>query len=558
MRRRDLLKAGFVTGLTAAGVVRAQGASSGNFSLTIVHTNDTHAHLEPTLLTLGGKPNQPLGGFPRVISLFDRFRASERNVLFLHAGDVFQGTLYFNQYRGLADRYFLHRMGVRAMAIGNHEFDNGPEGLQPFVDGARFPILSANTDVSKEPKLAGKIKPYAVLRVGGENIGVIGLTTPDTALIANPGPTVTFTDPAQAAQKAIMELMSRGVKKIVILSHLGYLQDQELAKKIVGAQVIVGGHSHTLLGSFPDFKELQPAGPYPTVVKNPEGKDVLIVQAWEWAKVVGQLKVEWNQAGELVRYEGRPILITAQIPDERFALEALKVYAMPIAALQAQVVAQARVDLQGDRTVVRRRESNLSNLIADAMLWKTRTAGTVIALQNGGGVRATIPAGPISVGKVYEVLPFGNTLVVMDLKGSEIVAALENGVSQWEQGAGRFLSGVAGLRYTFDLAKPAGSRVTKVEVLQGGQYVPLDPNATYRTVVNSFIASGGDGYDSLKAAKGYRVDTGFSDAESFLEYLRTQPTWEPKVEGRITILNEPKAGVERPAYVANPGVWVGV
>lgn len=229
------------------------------------------------------------------------------------------------------------------------------------------------------------------------------------------------------------------------------------------------------------------------MVKNPEGKDVLIVQAWEWAKVVGQLKVEWNQAGELVRYEGRPILITAQIPDERFALEALKVYAMPIAALQAQVVAQARVDLQGDRTVVRRRESNLSNLIADAMLWKTRTAGTVIALQNGGGVRATIPAGPISVGKVYEVLPFGNTLVVMDLKGSEIVAALENGVSQWEQGAGRFLSGVAGLRYTFDLAKPAGSRVTKVEVLQGGQYVPLDPNATYRTVVNSFIASGGDG-----------------------------------------------------------------
>jgi 5'-nucleotidase len=215
-------------------------------------------------------------------------------------------------------------------------------------------------------------------------------------------------------------------------------------------------------------------------------------------------------------------------------------------------VAQARVDLNGDRTVVRRRESNLSNLIADAMLWKTRTAGTVVALQNGGGVRATIPAGPISVGKVYEVLPFGNTLVVMDLTGAEIQAALENSVSQWDQGAGRFLSGVAGLRYTFDLSKPVGSRVTKVEVLQGGQYVPLNPTATYRTVVNNFIATGGDGFDSLKAAKGYRVDTGFSDAESFLEYLRTQPAWEPKVEGRITILNEPRTGVERPAYVANP------
>lgn len=161
------------------------------------------------------------------------------------------------------------------------------------------------------------------------------------------------------------------------------------------------------------------------------------------------------------------------------------------------------------------------------------------------------------MGKVYEVLPFGNTLVVLDLKGSEILAALENSVSQWEQGAGRFLSGVAGLRYTFDLSRPAGSRVSKVEVLQGGQFVPLDPGATYRTVVNSFIANGGDGFDSLKGAKGYRVDTGFSDAESFLEYLRTQPAWEPKVEGRITILNEPKTGVERPAYVATPQDLVG-
>jgi 5'-nucleotidase len=129
-----------------------------------------------------------------------------------------------------------------------------------------------------------------------------------------------------------------------------------------------------------------------------------------------------------------------------------------------------------------------------------------------------------------------------------VIAALENGVSQWEQGAGRFLSGVAGLRYTFDLAKPAGSRVSKVEVLKDGQYVPIDPAATYRAVVNNFIAAGGDGFDSLKNAKGARYDTGFSDAEAFLEYVRHLGTVDAKEEGRITILNEPKASLEPAPY----------
>jgi 5'-nucleotidase/UDP-sugar diphosphatase len=544
MKRRDLLKAGLATGLAAAGLSRAQGGAV--FRMTIIHTNDTHAHIDPVELTLNGQKVK-VGGVARRIHLYDQLRTSETNPLFLHAGDVFQGTLYFTQYRGLADRYFMHREGVRVMALGNHEFDLGPDALAAFLDGARFPVLGANVDVSKEPKLS-KVQPYTVVRVGGQNIGIVGLTTPDTAIIANPGPTVSFTDPAAAAQKAINELLARGVNKIVILSHLGYLADLELGKKIVGAQVIVGGHSHTLLGSF-EANELQSAGPYPTIVKNPEGRDVLVVQAWEWGKVVGKLNLEFDDKGLLVGHKGEAILVTEQkYREDPYAAEAVRVYALPIAALNAQVVAQTRTLLNGERTVVRRRESNLSNLIADGMLWKTKGASTQIALQNGGGVRATIPAGPITVGKIYEVLPFGNTLVVLDLTGAEVIAALENGVSQWEQGAGRFLSGVAGLRYTFDLAKPAGSRVTKVEVLKGGQYVPIDPAATYRAVVNNFIATGGDGFDSLKNAKGARYDTGFGDAEAFLEYVRSLGTVDAKEEGRITILNEPRAGLEPAPY----------
>lgn len=133
MRRREVLKAGFLGGMVAAGVSRAQEKSV--FEMTLIHTNDTHAHIDPTELTLGGK-KVLVGGVARRVALYDRFRASERNPLFLHAGDVFQSTLYFSQYKGLADRYFMHREGTRVMALGNHEFDLGPGPLADFVNGA--------------------------------------------------------------------------------------------------------------------------------------------------------------------------------------------------------------------------------------------------------------------------------------------------------------------------------------------------------------------------------------------------------------------------------------
>ena len=540
VKRRTVLKAGLALG--GLGFVRAQGG----FTLTLVHTNDTHAHLEPMELTLSGKKVR-VGGVAQRVAFFDRLRAERRSLLFLDAGDVFQGTLYFNQYRGLADRYFMHRMLYRVMALGNHEFDLGPGPLADFLKGARFKVVSANVDVSAEPRLQGLFAPYAIVQVGGERVGVIGLTTPDTKEIANPGPTVAFLDPYESAQKAVYELLAKGVNKIVVLSHLGYGEDLKLARRLVGAQVIVGGHSHTLLGSFP-HPELRPAGPYPTVVKNPEGKDVLVVQAWEWGKVVGLLEVTFAPTGELLAYKGEALLMTPEVsPEDFFAKEALLAYAQPVMALMGQVIAEAKVDLVGERAIVRKRESNLGNLIADGMVWKTKGAGVQIALQNGGGIRASIPKGPITVGKVYEVLPFGNTLVVMDLKGKEILAALENGVSQWEQGAGRFLQ-VSGLRYAFDLARPAGSRVVRVEVKTEKGFAPLDLEATYRVVVNNFIANGGDGFTVLKEAQGYRVDTGFSDAESFMDYLKELKVVEAQVEGRIEVLNEPKG--EKPAYFA--------
>jgi 5'-nucleotidase len=242
VKRRNLLKAGAALGALGLGLGRAQGA----FTLTLVHTNDTHAHLEPMELTLSGQ-RVKVGGVAQRVAFLDRLRAQRRNLLLLDAGDVFQGTLYFNQYRGLADRYFMHRMLYRVMALGNHEFDLGPGPLAEFLRGTKFKVVSANVGVEREPRLKGLIAPYAVLSVGGEKVGVIGLTTPDTREIANPGPTVDFLDPYESAQKAVFELLKQGVNKIVVLSHLGYGEDLKLARRLVGAQVIVGGHSPTTL-----------------------------------------------------------------------------------------------------------------------------------------------------------------------------------------------------------------------------------------------------------------------------------------------------------------------
>jgi len=532
MRRLGLLTVALIVALLA-GMALGQ-----TYTLTIIHTNDTHARLEPVTMTLGGKPVE-VGGVARRVTLFDMLRARETNPLFLDAGDVFQGTLFFNQYLGLADRYFMNRMGYTAMSFGNHEFNLGPGPLADFLGGARFQVLGANVDVSAEPRLQGRFTPWTIVELGGQRIGVFGLVTPDTAFISNPGPTVRFTDPVEAARRAVRELVAQGIDKIIALTHLGFPEDLELAREVDGIDVIVGGHSHTLLGSFP-FPELRPHGEYPTVVTRADGRRTLVVQAWEWGRVVGRLVVNFDARGEVASWEGNPILVTPEILADTRAADLLQALAAPVAQLRAQRIAEAAVALDGERATVRQREGNLANFIADGMRWKTTGAGVEIALQNGGGVRVSIPAGPVTVGQAFEVLPFGNTLVVLDLTGEQIRAALEHSAATWERVAGRFLSGVSGLRYTIDLARPAGSRVVEVLVWREGRWQPLDPRATYRTVTNSFLAAGGDGFTVFAEARGFRVDTGFSDAEAFLEYARKVGRIEIAVEGRIRLLNEPR------------------
>ena len=502
-----------------------------NFTLRLLHTNDHHAHLEPVKVG-----ERELGGIARRQTLVNQLRSqnavNNEPLLLLSAGDIFQGTLYFNQYLGKADLDFYNALKYDAATIGNHEFDKGQQALANFIAGAKFPILSANIATAKTSPLAGKIKPWTIVNLKQQKIGIFGLTTEETAILSSPGAGVTFTDAIASAKKAVQELTAQGVNKIIALTHLGFTHDLELARQVSGIDIIVGGHSHTPVGNIKDA-----IAPYPVVEKTPDNTPVLIVTDWEWGKYLGDLQVTFNQGGTLVSWQGSPHPIESSItPDATFQTK-LNQYAAPIKALQQKVIGKLMVMLDGERTHIRTMETNLGNLIADAILEKTRPDNTQIAIINGGGIRGSIPAGNVTVGRVLEVLPFGNTIARLDLTGTQVKQALENGVSKVEEGAGQFPQ-VSGLRFVWNPDSPVGSRIVDIQVRdKKGFYKPIDANATYRVVTNNFMMTGGDGYSVFTQGKN-QIDTGFLQADVVIDYIVAKSPINPQIEGRIAILNE--------------------
>ena len=240
--------------LTSAALCALAGTASADFSMTILHTNDFHDRYEPisgsnsTCAPEDNAAGECFGGTARLITAIAEARNANENVILVDGGDQFQGTLFYTYYKGKMTAEFMNQLGYDAMTVGNHEFDDGPEVLGEFVGAVEFPILMSNADISQEPLLADAIQKSTTIEVGGETIGLIGLTPEDTDELASPGPNVTFSDPSEAVQAEVDALTAEGVNKIVVLSHSGYSVDQRVAENTTGVDVIVGGHTNTLLG----------------------------------------------------------------------------------------------------------------------------------------------------------------------------------------------------------------------------------------------------------------------------------------------------------------------
>ena len=533
-------------------------------SITLLHTNDTHSHLES--FTPFGEPEQ--GGVARRQTLIRAVRADKGDdrVLLVDAGDFFQGTVFYNAWKGSADIMALNDMGYDAATLGNHEFDSGPEELGRALRGAPVvidhaslateplivPLVAANLDVSGEAALAGLIRPSIVVRKGGVEIGIVGVITETAGRISDLGPRVVVREYAASVQAEVERLRRRGIDRIVLLSHAGYAVDKRLAPQLAGVDIIVSGHDHPLLLPPAAYAPSAPlavladrvVGEYPTVTAGRDGAPVLIVGAYEWGGFLGRLDVTFDRGGVLSAWRGAPLFVDGSVVPEPRLAERVASYKAPIAAFAAAPIGRAAVFFDGGaQPGLRTGEMPLGNLVADAVL--AVAAGrdkAVAALINGGGLRAGLPVSgllpgapppyQVTFGDALTVLPFGNSIVTMDVTGRQLVAALDNGLGwAFDQAAGASRASgafpqVAGLRATYcadrvadmhrDVARPAscaaallvGGVVTDLRVADR----PVDLEATYRLATSDYLAGGGDYYDSLaeacNRAEGYCLKTG--------------------------------------------------
>ena len=518
--------------LTSAAILAmSAGMAAAEYKLTILHTNDIHSRIESinrfdsTCNADGEAEGKCFGGVARIKSAVDAKRSelAGSNFVVLDAGDPFQGSLFYTTYKGAAEAEFMEAIGYDVMAVGNHEFDNGPEGLASFVDAVSFPVISGNLDLTAEASLNGKVGNHVVLEVGGQKIGIISALATDTVDTSSPGDNVVFQDEIESLKADVAALEAEGVNKIIALNHVGLAKDLDIAANVPGIDVVVGGHSHTLLSNTSDRAQ----GAYPTMVGN-----VPVVQAYAYSKYLGELVVTFDDAGNVTSAMGEPILLDASVtPDAAMAARVAEMGA-PIEEMKQRVVAETAEAVEGAREFCRTGECAMGNLVADAMLDRVKDQGISIAIQNGGGLRASIDAGQVTMGEVLTVLPFQNTLSTFFVSGQTVIDALENGVSQVEEVKGRFPQ-VAGLQFTWDASVAAGEgRIQEVMVMEGGDWVAIDPAKTYGLVSNNYVRGGGDGYKMFRGADN-AYDFGPDLADVTAEYLAKVGPYTPYTDGRI-------------------------
>lgn len=548
-----------IAALSASALGLSAGASFADYTLNILHFNDWHSRIEgnnkyeSTCSAEEETKGECIGGAGRLVTAIaqERKKLEGQNVLLLNAGDSFQGSLFYITYKGAAEEEFLNQIKPDAVTLGNHEFDDGETALVPYLDKAKFPVVSANVVANDKSGAAGKIKPSIVLEVGGQKIGIVGAVTNDTPELASPGPNIAIEDDVKSITAEVEKLKAQGVNKIIAVTHIGYNRERDVIAKIPGIDVVVGGHSHTLLSN----TDPKAAGPYPTMVDNPDGSKVPVVQAASYSKYLGEFKVVFDDNGVVKEASGDRIFLDKSITPDPAVLARIKELGAPIEELKNKEVAETTKPIDGSRDNCRARECEMGNLVSDAILDRVKGQGVEIVISNGGGLRASIDQGTVTMGEVLTVLPFQNTLATFQISGKDLVAGLESGLSQIEDGAGRFPQ-VAGLKYSFDKSvAPNAGRVKSVEVMEGGAWAPINPDKDYMVATNNYVRQGGDGYKVFaeKAKNAYDYGPGLEQVVA--DYLGAHRPYTPKLDGRITeiaatVAAAPAAEPAKPAEAA--------
>ncbi len=445
-------------------------------TLTILHVNDTHSHL----LSYGPKDSNgdwTWGGMARIATLVGMNRMTEPNVMLFHSGDLFVGDFMFQEYLGIAELEIMKALNYDALELGNHEFDLYPQTLEYVLNQAGFPsqgfpVLCANLDITGEPQLGYFVQPYTIKEIGGLRIGIFGLMTDLTNQISNPSPVV-VTPPLAVAQGWVDSLRNGlGCDMVFLVSHMGVDYDQMAAATISGIDVIIGGHTHTLI-------------PTPIQIGN-----TLVVQAGEFGRYIGKLKIITDN-GVVQSHSYELLSVDATVPAEPTLAGMISNLAAGVEAdprfgpVYTDVVARASTELKKQLTEGLCRDNAMGNMLSDAF---RNLTGTDIAIQPQGFISQTIYEGAVKGSDIFQAVPYGFDqqtglglkLVTFQTTGASLMAGLEFSVYNLPYVEDFFLH-VSNLSYVYNSSNPPGSRVDYSSIKINGHQ--LDPSAIISVTV---------------------------------------------------------------------------
>ncbi|MFB6287034.1 MAG: 5'-nucleotidase C-terminal domain-containing protein [Candidatus Bipolaricaulia bacterium] len=530
-----------------------------NGEITILHMNDLESALQPE--------GDGLGGVAKIATYVERVRQNTERMLTLSGGDNVLAGDFFNFFLGEATFKGMSEAGFDASGLGNHEFDRGEQTLADAIKNyAGFPYLASNLELDEESPLTPLMNGFETTTIdalrGGEhdnqiyqgllvdhnglNVCMFGLLDQEIqeAQLTQLGPNTNITDPVEAARDAKAMCNENGADLVVAMLHLAAAVriDTEIKQAVPGIDVFVDGGTGAILD--PE------ANPDNNVVRTEEGPS-LSVQGPGDGNRVGRLDMT-VQDGQIAdfSYQNIPVVddlgaleeetreqIETNFPDfpfsEAFApdmdVQALvDEFAAEVEERLSEPVGATAVRLDGSTQTNRQRETNVGNYLSDCFVRRFGQAD--FALQNGGGIRSTQPAGDMTFRDVQAITPFGNTIVLIDLTGEQVMKALENSVSRYAATSGRYLQVSKQLQYAYDLSQPPGERVIEDSVTIKGE--PLQMDKVYKVATVNFLVAGGDGYDEFTNAQS-KLDTTFPQASASSECIKQDGTINPTLDGRV-------------------------
>ncbi|VVC41500.1 Calcineurin-like phosphoesterase domain, ApaH type,5'-Nucleotidase, C-terminal,5'- [Cinara cedri] len=557
--------------MTAARVTRAllltaAAAAAGPpdasvFRFTVLHANDMHARYEETCTD-----RTCFGGFARMRAAVDaeraRAAAAGAPAVFLHAGDLFFGTPFYDALGWEPAADLFGDLGADAMCLGNHEFHNGPAGLAPFLSSkniSSIPIVVTNINTTGEPSLTN-IRPSTVLTVNNRTIGIVGYLTPDVHMLNDPG-RVIVSGEVDSVQAEVSKLKKSGVDFIIALGHSGLETDKKIAREVAGVDAVVGGHSHSYLRTGPPQDMEIPAGPYPVIEKLSGNFFVPVVQAYAFTKYLGKLVLTFNSENVLISAEGGPIFLNSTDQDAKI-MDKVKYYRKLLDQKEVRIaIGKTYVFLDGKCSC---RETNLGDLITDSFIRanmnillksnKTYTGWTdaAIAITVSSSIQSSIDAskarGIIYDTDVRRALPYQTGLWKITVNGSTIMKALEYSSSLFDyvncaipenSVFGGFLQ-MSGMHVEYNAKAHVGWRVKTVYIrcseCMVPSYEPLEREKSYRIIMPKYLIDGGDKFIMFKAGTN-KENLKITETEALQEYIKKEsPIW-AEHENRITILN---------------------